>query len=106
MKTEEEIKHEIAIKYGHENFNNLVVYTTKQGICTAHDEVMEEYASQFSPKWIKVTDRLPEDETVLFCTDMGYISQGYYDVAWVETFIGSEYTNVTHWMPLPEKPEV
>ena len=55
MKTKEEIKHEIAIKYGHENFNNLVTYTTKQGICNAHDEVMEEYAKQFKtePKTLK-----------------------------------------------------
>ena len=69
-------------------------------------DAMEEYASQFTPKWIKVTDRLPEDETVLFCTNMGYVSQAFYDGAWIETFIGMEYTNVTHWMPLPEPPEV
>ena len=69
--------------------------------------MMEEYAYQFTPQWIKVTDRLPEfSETVLFCTNMGYVSHAFYDGAWIETFIGMEYTNVTHWMPLPEPPEV
>lgn len=47
MKALEEIKHAIAIKWGYEHFTHLVTYSTKQGICNAHDEVMEEYAKQF-----------------------------------------------------------
>lgn len=63
------------------------------------------------PHWISVTERLPErNEDVLcrsnkngkyvFCGYRGYISG-----AWMEN--GSLHIgDVTHWMPLPEPPEV
>lgn len=68
-----------------------------------------------SPKWIPVTERLPEDidEEVLVCTeDYGVSGLGFVTVAtygangWLECWERKTYlTAVTHWMPLPEPPK-
>ena len=56
------------------------------------------------PQWISVEDRLPEDDVqVLACTKHGkafsaHCERGRWRVS------GS--VKVTHWMPLPEPPEV
>ena len=97
MKTLDEIKQEIAIKYGYEYFTHLVTYSTKQGICNAHDEVMQEYAKQFALQWIKVTDRLPEIGLII-CYQNNEIYIAFYD--------GISGIPFTHWMELPEPPEV
>lgn len=64
-------------------------------------------------EWIKVSDRLPKElETVLLCTSLCYVTQGYLTGLktkdklhiWHETYIGNQYHNVTHWMPLPKPP--
>lgn len=73
----------------------------------------EEYAKQ-KPKWIPVTERLPEHHGhYLVHIEGGEFSQ----VSWEEIaffdgkifmweHISSEYPeDVTHWMPLPEPPE-
>ena len=66
--------------------------------------------------WISVEDRLPEAyETVLFTGVNKYgnryrTQRGYYcggDVWYSEIVPGKKVVNgVTHWMPLPEPPEV
>ena len=58
-------------------------------------------------KWISVKDRLPEDqEEVLVCTrsknGIRNIDKGYMAI---DRFIHRGYAEVTHWMPLPEKPK-
>lgn len=58
-------------------------------------------------KWVSVNEILPERyDAILFHTDKGYISQGYFikDLCF-EVFTGARYENVTHWMPLPQSPE-
>ena len=65
------------------------------------------------PRWISVEERLPEKYTIVLCYKDGQRRLGYY--------IGAEYGKgvaafrhpkdqwafgVTHWMPLPEPPEV
>lgn len=69
---------------------------------------MEEYASQFKSEWLSVEKVFPNPyTTVLFCTDMGYVSQGYraeVGKSFRETYIGQGFDNVTHWMPLPKPP--
>jgi len=60
-------------------------------------------------RWIPVSERLPEGDAVLVYRERG---KSNIDIDW--TFIegGREYwynsglDNVTHWMPLPEPPEV
>lgn len=61
-------------------------------------------AALMEPQWISVKDRLPEDNVqVLACTKHGkafsaHCENGKWRVS------GS--VKVTHWMPLPEPPEV
>ena len=63
---------------------------------------------KFEPKWIPVTERLPEDEVLcindrqfylvglLYCDDVGnYICETDGEIMY----------DVTHWMPLPQPPE-
>lgn len=65
------------------------------------------------PRWISVTERLPEKATIVLCYKDGQRRLGYY--------LGANYGKgvaafrhpkdqwafgVTHWMPLPEPPEV
>ena len=60
-------------------------------------------------RWIPVSERLPEGDAVLVYRERG---KSNIDIDW--TFIegGREYwynsglDNVTHWMPLPEPPQV
>ncbi len=67
-------------------------------------------------EWISVKEkeRLPEKlKTVIFCTEMGYVTQGYLTGMktkdgldmWMETYVGNEYHNVILWQPLPKAPQ-
>lgn len=62
-----------------------------------------------NPAWISVEERLPEhSQTVLALADWGEILIGSYDAelnAFVNHNGGRLTTNVTHWMPLPNKPK-
>lgn len=57
-------------------------------------------------EWISVKDRLPDEgENVLT-----YGARPFYDVFYINRLIDKKngewlYDGVTHWMPLPEKPE-
>jgi len=61
-------------------------------------------------KWIKTKDQLPENgQDVIFWKD-GSVWMGFYDT--ISSQIGDFYClddmivgGVTHWMPLPPKPE-
>lgn len=74
------------------------------------DEIM---ALREQPRWISVTERLPiEGERVLAATEGVFSGEAYlscegvwmrsYGVVWVSLVD----MPVTHWMPLPYKPEV
>jgi hypothetical protein len=59
--------------------------------------------------WISVEDRLPEKHTaVLVYTDMhGNHAASFDGEEWFCDYGGEWlFPNVTHWMPLPEPPEV
>lgn len=65
-------------------------------------------------KWISVKDKLPEEDTLVLCAGakggmfLGYPSFVYKDDDYAYTRVpnarGSRHA--THWMPLPEPPEV
>ena len=61
-------------------------------------------------RWIPVEERLPEvGEFVLVAEKKGGITESFVDFEDYETRDGIEWfgaDEVTHWMPLPEPPEV
>ena len=64
-----------------------------------------------SSGWISVEDALPDASAdVNLCTRSGIVGTGYYDKyrkSWVQYYAGGALcVDVTHWMPLPSKPEV
>ena len=77
----------------------------------------QETISAASPKWISVKDRLPEadGEVVLACYQPrkpNYIFFAYFNGSWAiyqpteDGLLYSHPVRVSHWMPLPEPPEV
>lgn len=60
-------------------------------------------ALEQEPRWIPVSERMPEPRIDVWCnSDMGQMV-GYYD-EYAETWYGRDYLEliVTAWMPLPE----
>ncbi len=60
-------------------------------------------------EWISVKDRLPEDDTHVLINDGDNTGIGVYDIEdelWTAQTWWSEYHLVSHWMPLPNPPEV
>ena len=57
------------------------------------------------PHWISVKDRLPEYEDLVLAYDKNYgvLRLLYRDGDWEDDI--QFYTQITHWMPLPEPPE-
>lgn len=66
-----------------------------------------EYISTEQPKWIPVTERLPEKRGMFLCFGVNgtkiITSTCYYSVD-CESFSYLHDFTVTHWMPLPEPP--
>ena len=57
--------------------------------------------------WIKVKDRLPEDDATVQVCSVGLVFPGRYDSdrdLWL-TFTGWRLPDVTHWAPLLDPPE-
>ena len=61
------------------------------------------------PKWIPVTERLPEKDTNVIANtkDFGVCETLFYDEThWYDPVeVYANYGTVTHWMPLPSPPE-
>lgn len=62
------------------------------------------------PRWIPVTERLPEDGSdVLAYLDSRITAANYYKETWQDCVMGRLYLTeegvVTHWMPIPEPPK-
>ena len=69
---------------------------------TASNEVI----AKSKPKWIPVTERLPERNYNCLVADDGTIVYGYMNFIgeWMDC-LGDKLKYVSHWMPLPEPPE-
>ena len=78
-------------------------YDNSDAVCDAVVFFMEN-----RPRWISVEERLPEPDTdVLTRRSIGTMDVEVYhedEVSW--TWDGYSKGFVTHWMPLPEPPEV
>ena len=61
------------------------------------------------PRWIPVTERLPEKfENVLVANKRGKhydIDKGWWNGSFFDRCAKGSYSNVTHWMSLPEPPK-
>ena len=58
---------------------------------------------QLERRWIPVTERLPDKPMkCLVYTERG--EYGGYEITYYNKGIFLQYSNVTHWMPLPEPP--
>lgn len=72
-------------------------------------EAWADEAANVQPRWISVTERLPEEyETVLLVTRAGEVIVGFYEYdSEYESFCDmSGFRKLcTHWMPLPEPPK-
>ena len=92
----------------------LVLKTIRDNFCTYFPNVLDVVrripTADVQPvnQWISVKDRLPENdvEVMLYDTDCGIVL-GWYDKEigdFAADFI-SPLDAVTHWQPLPEKPQ-
>ena len=85
-------------------------------LCMCYDCVSEPFQEEIEAlekqiealKWISVKDRLPENyETVLFFNSNKFYAIGHIDkFLWIDNTTHAEILGVTHWVPLPEPPEV
>lgn len=74
------------------------------------DEAADAIEELSKPRWIPVTERLPEDGSdVLAYLDSRITAANYYKETWQDCVMGRLYLTeegfVTHWMPLPEPPK-
>lgn len=70
----------------------------------AIEKLKEELADK--PKWIPVTERLPEEDAIVILTDHIDVGTGWFNgKGWRTPFADIDEYRITHWMPLPEPPK-
>lgn len=57
------------------------------------------------PKWIPVTERLPERGFYLIFTSEREVHEAFFYNGWYDPVEAYEHYEATHWMNLPEPPE-
>ena len=60
------------------------------------------------PKWIPVSERLPEQYETVIGWDghfMGEVQHSHNGFVWLDDDGWNETAEITHWMPLPEPPK-
>ena len=94
------------------NGYNSIEEKIDERICYLIDEIVESVKREpdDDSKWIKCSDRMPEEYKKVLLYHGGYILIGYYmSVLEMWSFEGNSMPqnkwSVTHWMPLPEMPK-
>lgn len=62
----------------------------------------------YEPKWISVEDKLLEKGTAVFgylLDEDNFCEAAYTDGCWRNYFFDCDDNAITHWMPIPEKPD-
>lgn len=107
----QQCKDEVARLSGFTDWADLV---TKSTYLVYTDEKANEAAAlaiqkareAAAPKWIPVSERLPEElVAVLMYTEDDRRETGYYHIARKEWYSGEFREGVTHWIPLPASPK-
>lgn len=104
------IERDAAIKLIQPRVKPKTVYG--EGYLNAIEHVTELLALMPSANcWIPCSERMPDDDVDVLVYDDGiliarYNSNEEYTSGWMESFECYPLTNVTHWMPLPQTPEV
>lgn len=107
----------VGIQFRHEEVVNLMHYLGDvEGIIEQSSLIEKELEAELDKyRWIPVEERLPEyGKAVLIKTTTSVVPRiGRHSPTipqWATTdglyFHGNGYKDVTHWMPLPEPPEV
>ena len=86
--------------------------TTQNGVAEKSSDAEVDIAENATttPKWIPVTERLPEDDTdVLAYQNRGdesrIVPANYGRGVWFDGCFNCEADHLTHWMPLPQPPK-
>ena len=77
---------------------------------TSHELAYRKGLEDGKPKWIPVTERLPEGGKKVIATKMGtngeFVFYGKHcHGSWIDLEWSCYRYGVTHWMPLPEPPK-
>jgi len=77
--------------------------------CEVHDleMVANDFASQFKPKWISVSEYLPTQEDDYLVFDPVFNAQAvasFYNGKWINHVDFWSANEIKYWMPLPEAP--
>jgi len=101
VKTAEQIMQEVANENSYADWGEAMYDAHEHTQIEYTAEVANRYAAQFAPKWIPVSERLPENmEHVIVMSSTGIASAIYQKSN--NHFVGRN--QVTHWMPLPINP--
>lgn len=102
MKTLLEIQDEVCKWLGYISIDKALDVCGSNLIHKICNEAAEIYAEQFKPKWISVDERLPDKYGKFWVYRKGCNKQHY--ETWNGIGWASNNNDITHWMPLPEKP--
>ena len=110
IKTLADIKEEVAQEMEYRSWGVLFTSGSMYTLERAMNIVAERYAEQFKPKWVKVSERLPEKhervqilEYVKGLSEPVVLQASWEGNLW-RIYGGATAENVTHWQPIPEPP--
>lgn len=71
------------------------------------EALMDIPAADVRPRWIPVTERLPDedDEVLVVAVNDFNHDDRWVSIDWLYSGMWQQHEIVTHWMPLPEPPE-